>query len=175
MKLHVNNLFKLAVVPCLILISYSVVCAQARICPCPKPPGGFAVCDEKQTVFCKIKNGELTTVCITTESSSPAEARANALSFILGKQVTVEEINNDTELRSFVISGGLRTANTAITFSVPADAATPNAPGNEKIKLKELPEVTNPVTIEKVERFSDPFPRILPGNRMTHSPPPPAN
>jgi hypothetical protein len=38
---------------------------NSNTCKCPKPPGGQVICEPNQVAICRIKNGELETLCIT--------------------------------------------------------------------------------------------------------------
>lgn len=167
MKFHVTNLFRIAATSTFILLSYSMVGGQSNVCNCPNPPGTVVKCDANQYAFCNIKDGQVVSTCITPDPRSRETARIKALSIILGKEVTSEEVLGNSLFGAILNAQGLRTDKSAITFSVP------DSTENGKTKLKDLPKVTDPTLSEKVDRFSsDQFPRRF-GNRMSHSPPPP--
>ena len=85
--------------------------------------------------------------------------------------MTSEEVAGNSVYRAIVEAQGVRTEDTAITFSLPASPKDPNSE-NQKRKVNELPKATDPTLSTRVDKFLSQFPRII-GNRMSHSPPPP--
>jgi hypothetical protein len=153
MKFCASNLLKLAVTLVMIAIGYSVTFGQANICPCYKPPGGEARCEKGQVAMCVVKNGEATAIC----QNPPANANMLewALTVIFTPTVIrMADIEDNKTYQQILAAGGVRTADTIVTFHIPGVKNEFYDPDKEmRLKLKAIPEITDSELRANIDRL----------------------
>ncbi len=77
---------------------------------CNDPPGSSVTCETSQAAFCNVRNRRVHGKCQTVPESSTdsEEIKAWALSRILGREVRVEQLEQEP-FKSYLESGTIRT------------------------------------------------------------------